>query len=95
MWARRGAIRCAGHILVPGVARASLGMPVPAPERGGGLFASLLALEDASSAVRKSSRRRRAGVQGEQRQRSLRCLQPTLNNRHPARKVLMLGGEQP
>ena len=76
--------------------RASLGLPVSAPECGGGLFASLLALEGTSTAVRKSSRRRRVSVQ-----RSvevpvlLRRLQPALNNCHPARKLLMLRGEQP
>ena len=58
MRARRGALRSAGHALLPGATRASLGIPVPAPECGRGLFASLLALEGASSAVRKSSRRR-------------------------------------
>lgn len=56
--ARRGALRSAGHVLLPGQPERPGGLPVPAPERGGGLFASLLALEGASSAVRKSSRRR-------------------------------------
>lgn len=32
---------------------------------------------------------------GGQRQRSLRCLQPALNNCHPAREILVLRGEQP
>ena len=59
-WVRAVQFARRAHILLPGATRASLGLPVPAPERRGGLFASLLALEDASSAVRQSSRRRQS-----------------------------------
>ena len=98
MWARRGAVRYAGHILRSGAARASLRATghvqgwvlehLPSSKVGGTYIADAAA----DKAIDAGEPASNGAIEVPA---LLRRLQPILSNCHPAGEILMLRGEQP